>query len=133
MSKLQYQPTEAQSSMFYDACKHLAAARGLFRDLAADPSIPMFLEKVCVGAASDTSFALGRFKSIFSKERYAKFEQQVTESDPFAIEQIKEYVRRMNPEQQNIIENICQRLVAGEEIKIMELPNPVTSEQESLP
>ena len=137
-NKQQYRPTESQASMFYDACKHLAAARNLFRDLATDIHIPHFLNKVCINAAADSNMALNRFKNIFSKERFQKFEQQVTESDPFCVEQIKEYVRRMSPEQQNVIENICQRVVAGEKLEIIDLPpvtdnpQPVTSVEEAV-
>ena len=124
MSKQQYLPTSTQSSMLYDACKHIAAARALFRDLAADNSIPHFLTKVCTGAAADSSFALNRFKNVFSKERFEKFEQQVTEADPFAVEQIKELVRRMSPEKQDVVENLCQQIVAGQKIQIVKEDEP---------
>ncbi|WP_407522604.1 hypothetical protein PDL71_15280 [Lacibacter sp. MH-610] len=117
-TKLKYQPTPTQASMLYDACKHLAAARLLFRDLASDYTFPHFVRSVCTGAAADSSFALNRFKNIFSKEKFEKFEQQVTEADPFTVEQIKEMVRRMNPEQQSMIENVCMAIHRGETIQV---------------
>lgn len=116
--KIKHQPSPVQSSMAYDACKHLAAARLLLRDLAADNTLPYFVSNVCTGAAADCSFAINRFKNIFSKERFEQFEKQVTESDPFTIEQIKEMVRRMNPEQQSIIENLCMAVLSGEKIEV---------------
>lgn len=118
--KVKYQPTSVQASMLYDACKHIAAARLLFRDLSTDHSFPFFVRNVCTGAAADSSFALNRFKNIFSRERFEQFEKQVIESDPFNVEQIKEMIRRMSPQQQSMVENVCMSILNGETIEVQQ-------------
>lgn len=105
--------SETNASIAYDACKATIQAQQLYRELAADYTIPEILRNKFTHAAAHCTQAITYIESFITKERLQVFREQIGEADPFHIDRVRELMRSMTPEQQNAIEQLCVTVKEG--------------------